>query len=155
MKHEIEKSLRYKRPLSTIMFDIDNFKRINDKHGHIAGDTVLKEISVLIKDALRDSDIFARWGGEEFIILSTETDIEGGRQLAKKMLDLINEKEFTVVQKISASFGVTEFGAEDSMESLVKRVDNAMLEAKRQGKNRIISVDAKHYCRPACLTSGS
>ncbi|MEW7972323.1 MAG: diguanylate cyclase [Candidatus Thiodiazotropha endolucinida] len=155
LKHEIEKSLRYKRPLSTIMFDIDNFKRINDKHGHIAGDTVLKEISVLIKDALRDSDIFARWGGEEFIILSTETDIEGGRQLAKKMLDLINEKEFTVVQKISASFGVTEFGAEDSMESLVKRVDNAMLEAKRQGKNRIISVDAKHYCRPACLTSGS
>ncbi|MCG7977392.1 MAG: diguanylate cyclase [Candidatus Thiodiazotropha endolucinida] len=154
LKHEIEKSLRYKRPLTTIMFDIDNFKRINDKHGHIAGDTVLKEISVLIKDALRDSDIFARWGGEEFIILSTETDIDGGRQLAKKMLDLINEKEFTVVQKISASFGVTEFGAEDSMESLVKRVDNAMLEAKRQGKNRIISVDAKLNCQPACLTSG-
>ncbi|MCU7944415.1 MAG: diguanylate cyclase [Candidatus Thiodiazotropha sp. (ex Cardiolucina cf. quadrata)] len=155
LKHEIEKSLRYKRPLTTIMFDIDNFKRINDKHGHITGDTVLKEISVLIKDALRDSDIFARWGGEEFIILSTETDIAGGGQLAKKMLDLINEKEFTVVQKISASFGVTEFGAEDSMESLVKRVDNAMLEAKRQGKNRIISVDAKLNCRPACLTSGS
>ncbi|MBT3015573.1 MAG: diguanylate cyclase [Candidatus Thiodiazotropha sp. (ex Clathrolucina costata)] len=154
LKHEIEKSLRYKRPLTTIMFDIDNFKRINDKHGHIAGDTVLKEISVLIKDALRDSDIFARWGGEEFIILSTETDIDGGRQLAKKMLDLINEKEFTVVQKISASFGVTEFCAEDSMESLVKRVDNAMLEAKRQGKNRIISVDAKLNCQPACLTSG-
>ncbi|MES9989951.1 MAG: diguanylate cyclase, partial [Candidatus Thiodiazotropha endolucinida] len=154
LKHEIEKSLRYKRPLTTIMFDIDNFKRINDKHGHIAGDTVLKEISVLIKDALRDSDIFARWGGEEFIILSTETDIDGGRQLAKKMLDLINEKEFTVVQKISASFGVTEFGAEDSMESLVKRVDNAMLEAKRQGKNRIISVDAKLNCQPACLASG-
>ncbi|MEW8084318.1 MAG: diguanylate cyclase [Candidatus Thiodiazotropha endolucinida] len=154
LKHEIEKSLRYKRPLTTIMFDIDNFKRINDKHGHIAGDTVLKEISVLIKDALRDSDIFARWGGEEFIILSTETDIDGGRQLAKKMLDLINEKEFTVVQKISASFGVTDFGAEDSMESLVKRVDNAMLEAKRQGKNRIISVDAKLNCQPACLTSG-
>ncbi|MES9825813.1 MAG: diguanylate cyclase [Candidatus Thiodiazotropha endolucinida] len=155
LKHEIEISLRYKRPLTTIMFDIDNFKRINDKHGHIAGDTVLKEISVLIKDALRDSDIFARWGGEEFIILSTETDIDGGRRVAKKLRDLINEKEFTVVQKISASFGVTEFGAEDSMESLVKRVDNAMLEAKRQGKNRIISVDAKHYCQPACLTSGS
>ncbi|MEW8458847.1 MAG: hypothetical protein AB2653_00915, partial [Candidatus Thiodiazotropha endolucinida] len=68
--------------------------------------------------------------------------------------DLINEKEFTVVQKISASFGVTEFCAEDSMESLVKRVDNAMLEAKRQGKNRIISVDAKLNCQPACLTSG-
>jgi diguanylate cyclase (GGDEF)-like protein len=87
-----------------------------------------------------DTDIFARWGGEEFIILSSELDRDGAYQLATKLSDLLNENDFSLVENLSASFGVTEFGQEDSMESLVKRVDDAMLDAKRQGKNRIIIV---------------
>lgn len=144
LKQEQEKALRYNRPLTMIMFDLDDFKQINDNHGHLAGDRVLVEITDLVNTTLRESDIFARWGGEEFIILSPETSLDGGRQLAKKLLELINEKEFSVRQQISASFGVTEFDREDDMESLVRRTDNAMLEAKRHGKNRIISVDNSH-----------
>jgi diguanylate cyclase (GGDEF)-like protein len=140
LNQEIQKSLRYQRPLSIIMFDVDNFKQVNDKYGHLAGDSTLKEISLLIKNALRDTDIFARWGGEEFIILSSELDRDSAHQLAIKLSDLLNENEFSLVENISAGFGVTAFNHEDNMESLVRRVDNAMLDAKRQGKNRPIIV---------------
>ncbi|MCU7841230.1 MAG: diguanylate cyclase [Candidatus Thiodiazotropha sp. (ex Troendleina suluensis)] len=143
---ELQKAKRYKRPLTTIMFDVDNFKQVNDRHGHPAGDCVLIEITNLIKAALRDSDFFARWGGEEFIILSPETELDGAKQLVEKLRNMINETTFSVKESISASFGVTVLEETDTIESLVSRSDNAMLEAKRRGKDHIrIAVSTHAY----------
>lgn len=139
-KLELQKARRYQRPLTMIMFDVDNFKNINDNYGHPVGDRVLKEITDRVKIALRNSDVFARWGGEEFIILSPETTLARAEQLAEKLREIINETTFSVKEQITASFGVTEFNGTDTNESLVSRSDGAMLKAKRQGKNRIKSV---------------
>ncbi len=137
IKQEMEKATRYQRPLALIMFDIDDFKQVNDNFGHLAGDLVLKEITQLVKVALRDSDIFARWGGEEFIILAPETTLDGAEQLAEKLREMVSAKTFSVGKEITVSFGVSDLQKADIMVSLVNRTDSAMLEAKRLGKNRI------------------
>ncbi|HID83106.1 MAG TPA: diguanylate cyclase [Chromatiales bacterium] len=134
---EIEVSRRYKRPLSLIMFDADNFKSVNDSHGHIAGDRVLKLIAELVSSHLRDADIFSRWGGEEFIILVPETDQKGAAELAEKLRHIIANHDFNIGQTITCSFGVTQLETENEIEELTHQADIALYTAKRQGKNRV------------------
>ncbi|WP_294030506.1 diguanylate cyclase, partial [Thiolapillus sp.] len=140
LKDELDKFGRYHHPLSVIMFDVDDFKSINDQQGHLVGDQILREISAVIKRGLRNSDVFARWGGEEFIILLPGTDRSGAYRLAEKLRALLESSRFSHDRRVTASFGVTELLEGDEPENLVRRADLAMLIAKEQGKNRVHSL---------------
>jgi diguanylate cyclase (GGDEF)-like protein len=137
LKTELEKSRRYNRPLSAIMFDIDHFKMINDTYGHQTGDAVLKELSSLIAARLRSSDIMARWGGEEFIIVLPETDLRQSAQTAEKLRIAIEQHPFPLQQDVTCSFGVVQCIYDDTTDSVVKRVDDRLYEAKEYGRNRV------------------
>jgi len=136
MEEETETSRRYKIPLSLIMYDIDFFKKVNDTYGHATGDEVLIEYANLIKDSLRDRDIFCRIGGEEFVIVMPYTAIEEATKLAERLRKLVeNHKK---ILPITMSFGVTEFLRDDNVESMLKRVDEGVYDAKDQGRNKVI-----------------
>ena len=133
-------SLRYKLPLSVIFFDIDYFKKINDEHGHDAGDTVLITIANLITHHTRSSDTFARWGGEEFIIVLPETEHDTAHILAEKFRKIIAEYKFLPNVNVTCSFGVTQLHEDDDESSLLKRVDNALYSAKEHGRNKVVEL---------------
>ncbi len=145
LKEEMDKFHRYHHPLSLIMFDVDNFKSINDENSHLFGDQILQEIVVVVTSGLRGSDVFARWGGEEFIILLPETDRAGACRLAEKLRSLLESSPCSQGLRVTASFGVTEVLEGDTLESLVGRADLAMLIAKEQGRNCVHSlIDDTH-----------
>jgi len=137
LDYEIERSRRYGTPLSLIIFDIDHFKSINDTYGHLIGDSVLMEIANLIKNNIRSTDIFARWGGEEFVILAPNINKEQAKMLAEKIRKLIAHHRFKYVDHVTVSLGVTEFMPTDTKESFIKRADEALYLAKRKGRNRV------------------
>ncbi len=130
-------AMRYGRPLSLIMFDIDKFKDINDNLGHQAGDIILKEISTAVKENLRTADYFARIGGEEFMIISPETNIDKAKELAERLRLKIENHNFSTGNNITCSFGVVSFNKNDTEESLEYRVDLALYKAKENGRNRV------------------
>lgn len=135
---EMTRRDRYARPLSLIMLDIDYFKYINDTYGHHVGDEVLVNFAQLLSHNLREMDICARWGGEEFMVLVPETRQDQAFQLADKLRNLIANTSFPSVKHITASFGVVEIGDETATDT-VKRVDSALYEAKRLGRNRVVT----------------
>jgi diguanylate cyclase (GGDEF)-like protein/PAS domain S-box-containing protein len=134
---------RYNHPLSLIMFDIDHFKVINDQAGHQAGDCVLRELARLVRENVRAADVFARWGGEEFMILSPHTGLEETRQLAEKLQALIESSRFHGRHRVTCSFGITQCTEQDTVESFTDRADRAMYRAKAGGRNRVEVVDAE------------
>ena len=136
LKREIEMVSRYDQPLSLILFDIDHFKKTNDTYGHNAGDHVLKTIADIVRENIRKIDYFVRWGGEEFIILSSETDLEEAHTLAERIRKAIENYRFKNIGKVTISFGVTKFREGDTEELFIKRADDAMYEAKKKGRNR-------------------
>lgn len=132
-------SQKEKKSFIFILFDIDFFKKVNDIHGHLVGDSVLRNIAILIKKHIRDSDLFARWGGEEFV-LAFDVDMDRGVQIAESLRRHIEMEDFAVVKDISCSFGITEFKVGDTINSLTKRADNALYQAKEQGRNRVCQI---------------
>jgi len=136
---EIEKARRYNRPLALIIFDIDHFKALNDKYGHIAGDAVLKATAAIVECVIRKNDLFARYGGEEFVILSPETDIHGAMAVAEKVRASIAEYSFECGEKVTLSAGVTEWSPEDTELSFIERADRVLYVAKNSGRNRVES----------------
>lgn len=136
LEGEMERCRRYGLPLSVIIFDVDDFKRINDDHGHDAGDAALIEISRLVTPRLRESDRFGRWGGEEFLIVAPETPPEAAQRLAGRLRLAIEEHDFGAAGRVSASFGITMLHPDDSKTRLVKRADVAVYRSKTGGKNR-------------------
>jgi len=134
---EIEKVKRHSHPLSLIMLDIDFFKKINDKHGHNAGDAVLKSTTTIICGMIRKIDIFARYGGDEFIILSPETDREGALVIADKIRDAIARHSYPAMEPITISVGVAELSPEDSGATLIEKADEALYLAKKRGRNKV------------------
>jgi len=124
--------------MSIIIIDIDDFKKVNDTYGHNVGDIVLKTFSQLITNKIRISDIFARWGGEEFVILLLDTDINGGYEVAEQIRKVIENYNFKQVKKVTASFGVAEYEHKQSLEDLVKRCDKALYIAKSGEKNQVV-----------------
>ncbi|MFW5862490.1 MAG: PAS domain S-box protein [Spirochaetota bacterium] len=134
---EINRVQRYRHPLSVIMFDIDHFKKINDVHGHLVGDDILVEVVSLVCSIKRPTDIFARWGGEEFIILNPETDMKESRVLAERIRREISGHQFPVVKQVTVSLGVTQFNVEkDDERTFLARLDDALYRAKNNGRNR-------------------
>lgn len=128
---------RYNRPLALIMFDIDKFKNINDTYCHEIGDSILKELSHLIKQNLRTTDFFARYGGEEFMIIAAETSLATAKELAERLRAKVAEYDFNIGQNVTCSFGIAEIIKGDTNQGIVFRVDNALYDAKRSGRNKV------------------
>lgn len=121
--------------VATIMFDIDDFKRVNDEFGHLEGDRVLKKVSEIARSQVRERDVLARWGGEEFIILMPHAGKLEAYSVAERIRKEI-EKQFSAEDlMITCSFGVTEISRDDDFEAIMKRVDAHLYAAKAQGKN--------------------
>lgn len=129
--------MRYKSPLSLSILDIDYFKKVNDTFGHSIGDEVMKAIADIIKANNRDTSYLFRWGGEEFVIIVTEADIEGARIHAERLRKAIEEHAFEKAGTITASFGVAQYMEGDTPDSLLKRADSALYKAKFKGRNRV------------------
>ncbi len=119
-----------------IIFDIDHFKNVNDNYGHLVGDDILINMAKLIQGHVRDQDIFARWGGEEFT-LCFDVGITKGIEIANNLRRYIEEYAFKEVVNITCSFGITEFRNNDSLDSMIKRADEALYEAKESGRNKV------------------
>lgn len=137
LEQEFERARRYERGLSVVMFDLDHFKLVNDTFGHQAGDKVLIATAALVQESIRKLDIFGRWGGEEFLILCPETDVQGAQQLADNLREKIATMDIGEVGTITASFGVTQLGKADDAKRLIGNADAALYQAKQNGRNRV------------------
>lgn len=140
---EIQRARRYSRPLAALLLDLDHFKRLNDTRGHAAGDKALVAVASVFRTLLRDIDVYARLGGEEFAILLPETDQEGARTTAERLRTAIAEIDIDASDTplyVTVSIGIAHLSESDSgLETVMKRADGAMYEAKRQGRNRVIT----------------
>jgi diguanylate cyclase (GGDEF)-like protein len=137
---EINLALRNSEYLSAIFLDIDHFKSINDTYGHACGDVVLSTTANIIKKCARNSDLVFRYGGEEFVLLLSNTDLSGAQLLAERIRKEISLHTLAIDMetiKITASLGVTTLRVTDSLESFIQRADKAMYLAKSQGRNQV------------------
>ncbi|MCF8002507.1 MAG: GGDEF domain-containing protein [Halanaerobiales bacterium] len=141
LEKEIKRVKRYDNDLSIIMFDIDHFKKVNDNYGHDLGDKVLRQITNVVTKTIRETDIFARWGGEEFIVLTPDTNLDSATELAERTRINIEKAKINKVGQITCSFGVTKFKKGDSFNSFTKRVDNALYQAKETGRNKVVNIN--------------
>ncbi|MZI94896.1 diguanylate cyclase [Vibrio sp. CAIM 722] len=140
-KAEIERAKIYKQQSAIIILDIDHFKSINDNFGHLTGDDVLRSISHILKNNCRTSDCIGRWGGEEFLIVCPNINLNAAIELAERLRHLIATYHFNNVGHITSSFGVTLFKVEDiDIDDVFKRADAALYVAKEQGRNRVMSM---------------
>jgi diguanylate cyclase (GGDEF)-like protein/PAS domain S-box-containing protein len=140
LEADIELCKRTNRKFSLIMFDIDHFKNINDTYGHNIGDNVLVKLTDIVKRRIRKIDIFARWGGEEFMIILPESRLENARLLAENLRKLIEETDILRDRTVTCSFGVTEYYEGDTVDFIVKRADDCLYKAKFLGRNTVVSI---------------
>ena len=126
--------------ITVIIIDIDKFKSINDTYGHNVGDSVLVELSSLVKERIVDEDILVRWGGEEFVVVVYTEDLNVTQNIAEELRKAIEEFEFSTVKKVTASFGVSKAKNEDeSFSDIFEKADKALYDAKQLGRNRVCS----------------
>ena len=137
IKDELARVQRYNSKLSILMIDVDFFKSVNDNFGHAVGDQVLKTIANLMSTTIRTNDLIGRWGGEEFLILCPETDLNGALKLAESIRQRISIYDFGLDQPITVSLGVAEYEKTQSLDKLVKCADDALYMAKRTGRNTV------------------
>jgi diguanylate cyclase (GGDEF)-like protein len=138
LHREMERSARQRKSFSIILFDVDYFKSINDTYGHIAGDNVLKEITRLVTKIIRQVDYLGRWGGEEFLIVLPDTDIQSAERLAQRLCDAIRQNHFEGLKQVTASFGVADYRYGHELEEMLHAADGAMYQAKRNGRDQVI-----------------
>lgn len=135
---ELIRMKRYHRPLSIVIVDIDHFKEVNDKYGHLIGDQVLITFAKTIQGQIRETDTLIRWGGEEFVLVMPETGIHGARAIAERTRKNIERLAMPNGIRITASFGVAEQHEKDDFDALFLRADEKLYEAKTTGRNRVI-----------------
>ena len=133
-----QKILQNKEKFALVVLDLDDFKKVNDTYGHQVGDSVLKEFVNLVKKQIRKEDIFARWGGEEFLLLMRNATSQEVQHRIDSIREQIDEYIFDVVEHITCSFGIACSQEDDDMDSLLYRADKALYEAKASGKNKVI-----------------
>lgn len=141
---EVAHSKRYRLPLSVLLIDVDNFKIVNDTYGHVIGDEVLKNLSKIIMDTLRDSDVVARYGGEEIIVITPSTDKAEALLLAERLRNIVYKSTMATIDstqeliQITVSVGVASLGMVVlDKEALIEEADKALYEAKKAGRNRV------------------
>ena len=143
LERELASAHRHDNPLTLVMFDIDHFKQVNDERGHLCGDAVLKQLSDRIRPRIRREDLVARYGGEEFGAILTITRLEGGIRFAENIRQMVARRPFTFEGAhlpLTISLGVTTMQGEPEMdaETLIRRADEKLYEAKRLGRNRVV-----------------
>ncbi len=137
LERELGRSKRYKTPMVVLFLDLDHFKAVNDKHGHAVGDTVLIELVRVLEHLLRATDYLFRYGGEEFLVIGSNTELANGKILAEKVRTAVKEHDFSPVEGITVSVGLTAYVDGDSVQDLVKRADEALYEAKNAGRDQV------------------
>jgi diguanylate cyclase (GGDEF)-like protein len=139
---EIARSERLGTPLTLVLADLDDFKGVNDVHGHAVGDDVLREFAAVLRATVRDSDLAGRWGGEEFLLLLPGAEAVGGAQLADRVRATLSQRSFLgregEVVTVTCSFGVAQHRHGDDERDLFAAADRALYRAKREGKNRVV-----------------
>jgi two-component system, cell cycle response regulator len=144
LDRELARSARYHRPLALIMFDLDRFKSINDELGHLGGDFTLRELAACVKGSIRKEELFTRYGGEEFVIVLPETPLDSAVVVAERLRTLIEKHPFQYEGKaypVTISAGVSGTTGDDSLtpHELIRQADEKLFEAKRLGRNRVVS----------------
>lgn len=134
---DVERALRYGRPLSVIMLDIDHFKRVNDDFGHLMGDKVLVELGLLVAQTIRGVDTACRWGGEELVVVCHETPLTQAVQLAERLRQRVEAHAFAMPRPLTLSAGVADVQPRDTTDVLIARADRALYAAKEAGRNRV------------------
>ena len=134
-------------PVSFIMLDIDHFKNINDTYGHSVGDEVLVNLTKLIQGKIRNTDALVRWGGEEFVILCSDTPIQNAQFLAEKLRVAIEKHKIISQQQITCSFGIAEMVPDEDPKKLFERADKALYASKENGRNRVTSATFRRTSR--------
>jgi diguanylate cyclase (GGDEF)-like protein len=142
LARECARAHRYQRKLSLIVFDLDDFKEVNDRIGHLAGDTVLAEAAERVRDVVRTADIACRVGGDEFAVILPESSLEDADQLYRRIQNAISSRELGQGGNLFLSAGVAELRAEDDPVAFFKRADDALYRAKEAGKGRVVSANA-------------
>jgi diguanylate cyclase (GGDEF)-like protein len=135
---EMLRAARYKTPLSLVLYDVDHFKQVNDTFGHQVGDHVLTELSRLVPNLIRSTDLLARWGGEEFVILVPGCDGPMAFAAAQKLRAAIGQREFAEVGSVTCSFGVAQYAPGETAEAFIARADDALYRAKINGRNQVV-----------------
>ncbi|MDP1784141.1 MAG: GGDEF domain-containing protein [Sulfuricurvum sp.] len=141
---EAERARRFSLPLSLILIDIDHFKLVNDTYGHDTGDEVLKQLANIVQENIRKLDVFARWGGEEFLLLCPSTDLDNIQILADKLRLAVDNSTFPKVNHLTISIGVSTFEKSDSFSELFKRADQGLYYAKKQGRNQVYTIECQN-----------
>jgi diguanylate cyclase (GGDEF)-like protein len=136
-----KQSLLNKKSFSLAIIDIDKFKTFNDTYGHLIGDEVLVNMAQTVQDNIREVDFFARWGGEEFVLIFQNVGIERSTMIANKIRRKIQENNHKTAGQITASFGITQYKKNDTLKSIIKRCDDALYRAKENGRNRVEQSD--------------
>ena len=144
---ELKRAMRAATPVSVILCDVDHFKNINDRHGHEAGDVVLRTTASVLRGALRDTDVLGRWGGEEFIAVLTDTDTRVAREVAERMRSAVGSATFPgLADRTTISLGVSTVHRVESTtaawNALIKEADSLLYQAKKEGRNRVIGPQA-------------
>ncbi|MGQ0510114.1 MAG: diguanylate cyclase [Betaproteobacteria bacterium] len=136
---ELSRSRRHRQPLAAVLLDIDHFKNVNDTHGHLAGDAVLRELASLARATLRTSDALVRWGGEEFLVLMPHTTHAAAAVAAENLRRIVEAHAFPAVGRLTISLGVAEALPGEDMDRFFARADAALYRAKDAGRNRVVS----------------
>lgn len=139
LEHSISLSQRYERTLSLLLIDIDYFKDVNDTYGHLIGDKVLKELAHILSEGIRKSDVIARWGGEEFVVLLPDSELSSALKLAEALRMKVAKYNFDPVKQVTCSIGVVRWNEGENSDQLLKRVDEKLYIAKANGRNRVVS----------------
>ena len=137
---KIETFRRYNVDFSIILLDIDNFKSVNDTYGHDVGDYVLQTMAKTLRTHIRITDIIGRWGGEEFLIICNNTNLDNSKILAENIRKIVENIKFDKVGTKTISLGLSEFQKDDDVKSIFKRADDALYEAKTTGKNKVCTL---------------
>ena len=143
LPREISLAQRHKTPLTLLVIDVDHFKQINDIHGHLVGDSVLRNLIKVLTHSVRTTDLVFRYGGDEFVVALSNTDINGARDVTERIRESVERYQFSVgnIQLlVRASIGMTALNASDTLESAFRRADKALLLAKREGRNQVAKV---------------
>jgi len=142
LDYQIAAFLRNRQPFSVVLIDIDHFKKINDNHGHDVGDVVLKGVTQVMTQALREVDVFGRWGGEEFLCILPYTDRDDANRCAERLRQCLKGANFgegSAGLRVTASFGVATSQDGDGVDDIVKRCDLALYRAKSEGRDRVVA----------------